>query len=535
ATVAPLLKAIDDDEYETTKMNAIVGLRERKFESASRGLTRVLKEEHLKDEEDLSPSLFGQVSFSLVKDGGMVGDDVLTALSHKEARIRDEALNILGTVGASQATDQAIQMLENDGDANVRESAAVALGRFKQHRAVDPLLRVVANEKEWHRVRSAALGALSAKRALEAKDAFVAALASPYVSFRATGASGLGNLRAASAAPTLIQMAKNRTEPDSVREAAIGALAEIGGIDAEQCLLELLSRERGAVRSAVVSAVGATKTRDAVPSLIAILDNRGEDESLRRAAASSLSEIGDPRAGTSIAQRLLDPTERRIGYAGADEHYFMWESLNDAARSFRMPPELLPYLEQWVWDDWHSIHVRRQSPHAIGAIADPRASEVLVRLLDENGDLHIRRLAVRSMGVTGNTSLVPKLIPLLKDARSVEERRDVPLTLGELGDPSAIQPLIEMMNTDGDEAARKSAETALAKFEQVDALAARLKTDGVPVGELIHLLGRLEELGTKASSAMSAVESLKTHDRADVRFAAHAAAAAISQTTLDGV
>ncbi len=81
-------------------------------------------------------------------------------------------------------------------------------------------------------------------------------------------------------------------------ETAIRAIGQRGAEDDIGPLLDRLNDRRtpGALRAAVVLALGELRAVDAVEELIQISSNTSEDGTVRRYAADSLGKIGDPRA-----------------------------------------------------------------------------------------------------------------------------------------------------------------------------------------------------------------------------------------------
>lgn len=530
AVVEPLLETFRKDDYETTRLNAAMGLREAKFESAVNGLARVLEAKYRKRGVPESASVRAEVVTALWKNGAMVTDAMTKALSHSEASVRADAAYILGIVRGTRATDALIALLRDESPL-VREKVAIALGRLKQRRAVSPLLERATDEKEFFRIRVAATNALGSLRDLSTRNALWKLLDSEYSPLRAAALSALGAMKTLEVADRAVAWATDRTEPLVVRTAAVTVLGALGTESAKTTLLTLLNREIGDLRVAVVNAVGSAKVNAAVPLLVSMLENRGETETLRRAVATALAAIGDERAGPALVARLMDPTERTIGFIGVEEHNPFWETVSYAARSFRMPPELLPILEKRFRDGWEPIYVRRQTLHAVGAIGTPAARALLLEAA-ENADNEIALYAIRAMGPSKSPELVPKLLDLLANAPTIERKREVPNALGEIGDRRAVEALAKTLAAEGDETLRNNAATALGKLEAIPPLMALLSAEGAPVGTKVACLNALGSLGAKASSALSVVDVLRNDEHADVAFSAADARARIAGTPL---
>lgn len=530
AVVEPLLETFRKDDYETTRLNAAVGLREAKFESAVNGLARVLEAKYRKRGVPESASVRAEVVTALWKDGAVVTDAMTKALSHSEAVVRADAAYILGVVGGVRATDALIALLHDESPL-VREQVATALGRLKQRRAVASLLERATDEKELFRVRVAATNALGSLRDLSTRESLLALLDARHPQLRAAALSALGAMKTLEIVDRAMAWAVDRTEPLVVRTAAVTVLGVLGTESAKGTLLTLLDREIGDLRVAAVNAVGSAKVTAGVPVLISILENRGETETIRRAAVNALAAIGDERAGPALAARLMDPTERTVGFVGTEEHNPFWETVSYAARSFRMPPELLPVLERRFRDGWEPIYVRRRALHAVGAIGTPAARALLLQAA-EDADNEIALYAIRAMGPSKSPELVPKLLDLLANAPTIERKREVPHALGEIGDRRALDALAKTLAAEGDETLRNNAAAALGKLGAVPPLVALLSTEGAPPGTKVACLNALGALGGRASSALSAVDALRDDEHADVAFSAADARARIAGTPI---
>jgi HEAT repeat protein len=524
--VPHLLMALRKDKYETTRVNAAIGLREAKFDSAVRGLVSVLKREHLKRHETETPGVLSETGIALQKDGAMAGPSVATALAHGEAAVRAAAASILGVIDAEESLDALLASVE-DTSPTVRENAIYALGRLQRRKATPVLIQRLRDAAEWNRVRAAAAWALGSIRDRAAAEALSEALDDPNGGVRSAAATALGRLRAVAARGALVRIASDYTEPDDVRVAAVGALGEIGGEEADNVLRALLAQDIGDVRVAVVNALGAMESQAAAASLVAVLEDRGAGLTLRQAAATALGAIGDARAAPAIVARLMDPTERRIGFVGADEHNPFWQALNLAAANFRLPADALAMLEARLHDPWESIHVRRRVPYSMGSVDTPLGAPALVKALDI-GDNELSAAAIRAMGRTGDRSLAQRLTDLVRAGPSVEQRREAATALGYLGDPAGIAPLREVLAAGVDQSIRRNAAAALGRLRAGDALAAQLADASTPASVRVAVLNALGDMGAAARSALTAVDAQRDDEHGGVAFAAWAARTAIA-------
>ncbi len=119
-------------------------------------------------------------------------------------------------------------------------------------------------------------------------------------------ASVFGAMDDTTALPLLIAALRDSTVPESVREASLASIEQIGSDAAVQALIDLL-REPGlkADRQArLLASLGRFKARTAVPTVVGLLAN--PDPKVRAAAAESLGKIGDTAATPRVRPLLKD-------------------------------------------------------------------------------------------------------------------------------------------------------------------------------------------------------------------------------------
>jgi HEAT repeat protein len=215
-------------------------------------------------------------------------------------------------------------------------------------------------------------------------------------------------------------------------------------------LRPLLSNDpEAAVRAAAGRALGRLGSREAVPQLVAALDDRSVE--VRVVAAAALWRLPDPSAVPSLLKRADD----------ADKAVREWSAL------------------------------------ALGVVADARAVPVLARLLNDP-ERAVRLAAVRSLGRVGHASALPSLVQYPKTGARDDEEKDevvnsivtivspervaaltrllegaktdprqrvrVAMALGKVGDTSAV-PTLRKLSKDGTAAVRDAAKEALAALQ----------------------------------------------------------------------
>ena len=513
-SVRALLKAIRDDDYETTRVNAAHSLREIKTDSTIRGLADLLNDK----DADLSSPLAARAKTSLIAAGAQrVLDNgeasaapLLPALRRKNPLARAAAVEILAKIKAPQTYAEAARMAVEDESPTVRERAVEALGRLRLIKAEEPLRQILQNEEEPYRIRAKAAWSLGAVYARNAAPDLIEALDSPHPDLRAAAAAALGTVRAESASEPLAKLAAARSEPEAVRIAAAAALGLIGGDAAADALYELLPREIGAVRVAVLKAVGNARAEGAVSALILALESRSEPPDIRFAAAESLGQIGGERAAKALAERLIDPTERVLGQIELVDHYIFWEAAARAAqnlpKNLSLPPRLLPALAAMAEDEWAPIAARRHAPRPIGRIRGSEAADALLNIIDESADKHIREHAIAALGRAGGARAEAKLIDLLENAASVEERRKAPLALGEMRAAGAADALKTAFQDDADAAVQRYALKALIQIGEYAYAAEQIADPDLPTAALLLALSTAADEGAKAAALLPDVQ-----------------------------
>ncbi|HUF88874.1 MAG TPA: HEAT repeat domain-containing protein [Gemmatimonadota bacterium] len=310
--------------------------------------------------------------------------------------------------GADPRTVTALLTAMGDPDADVRETAAHALGGLDDPRAVDALVRALANDA----------------------DAGV----------RKMAAWALGEIESPRAVPALSQAVRNDASPD-VRSMAAWALGEIESEEAVPALGAALRDSSVEVRRMAIWALGEIESEEAVPWLIPAV--RDADVDVRRKAVWALGEIESEAAVDALAGALSDSdAEVRKTAAWAIGEI---ESV-----------EAVPALAQALADD--NAEVRKTAAWAIGEIQPARAPQALIAAL-RDGNAEVRKTAAWAVGEIEDPSAAPALRPLLRDANK-EVRKTAIWALTEMDDPIAYDMLIELLK-DEDPEVRKQAAQAL--------------------------------------------------------------------------
>jgi len=350
------------------------------------------------------------------------------ALAALQAALRSDsslarccAARALGRAGEhGAASRERLAALLRDPDPDVRMEAATALGRLGAEDAGQALLEVIESDPEGD-VRIAAAKALARIAPRAARDRLLACvLADGYPGLdgmydevgcnacwevQAQALEALGRIGDPRVVAALLELLANDQYGD-LQERGFQIIAALDAPRARAFLLEQLARGSALTRRRAVEALLATapdrggrlpgELRDALAG--ALVDR---DPAVRSSAARALGACRVPGCAAALATLLGDddPEVRRAGAA----------ALAAAGGS-----GALEHLHPLLTDRTQPPEVRRDVARALAEIADPRSTEVLLGLLD-GGDESLRFEAVGALGAIGAGPAGGGLAALLGD------------------------------------------------------------------------------------------------------------------------
>ena len=558
--VDPLLDVLRNDKYETTRFRAAVALRE--IQAADKGLVDILKKGLGSFDDGYEVlSVQNAVIGALIKDNNIpTAEFALDALkSADDEWTRWALVHVIGASAKKVAVDAMLEELKHPSYV-VRRRAAESLGGFKERRIVEPLIAVLENPDEMKSVRAAAALSLGVLKDERASAPLLAALSDENAEIRWRAVGALGSLKDAKAVAKLSEIVENPLEPDSVRNAAVAALGNIGDETAEAVLIRALDIRVGNISKNAIIALGKLESEAAISKLIAILEDKGipldastaalANASARTKAAIALGQIGGTRAAEAVARRLVDDTEYIVALEdaanrkaiGADDlkRNWSWEVFVNAAKKLDLPAFAAPKMAARAEDEWENHQVRNAAMVALGrcnsADLTLDISQLKQRLTDP--DLEIRKATALSIGQAGIRALIPELVQMMKGETESHKdaRRAATQGLGELADETTTNALIEAMNNDENHVEiRRDASRALGKIgtdkavtvlvEKLTALHEAQITRGFRL-DAIKALGE-----AKNSKAVSLLELILQDQDAEIHFQA---AAALFEITGEG-
>ena len=558
--IDPLLDVLRNDKYETTRFQAAVALRE--IQAGDKGLVDIVKKGLGSFDDGYEvQSVQDQVIGALILDGNIpTAQFALDALkSADDEWVRWALVHVIGATVKKVAVDAMLEELKHPSYV-VRRRAAESMGGFKERHAVEPLIAILENMDEMKSVRAAAVVSLGALKDERASAPLLTALSDENAEIRLRAAAALGNLKDAKAITRLSEMVENPLEPDTVRNVAVAALGNIGNKAAEAVLIRALDIRVGNISKNAIVALGKLESETAIPTLIAILEDKQialdastaalANASSRTKAAWALGEIGGARAAEAIAKRLVDDTEYIVALEDAVnrkaigvndlKRNWSWEVFVNAAKKLDLPAFVAPKMLARAEDEWENHQVRNAAMVALGrcdtADVTLDTSQLKQRLVDP--DVDTRKATALSIGQAGISELIPELVQIMKAETDSNHdvRRAATQGLGELADETTTDALIEVMNNDENHVEiRRDASRALGKIGTDKAVTALVeKLTALHEARITRgfRLDAIKALGeAKNAKAVSLLELILQDQDAEIHFQA---AAALFEITGEG-
>ena len=358
---------------------------------------------------------------------GEIGSDraiepLIARLDDSDANVRSSAARALGEIGSDRAIELLIARLD-DSDANVRSSAARALGEIGSDRAIEPLIaRLDDSDANVRSSAARALGEIGSDRAIEP---LIARLDDSDANVRSSAAMALSEIKSDRAIEPLI--ARLNDSDADVRSSAAMALSEIKSDRAIEPLIARLDDPEWLTRFYAARALGEIGSDRAIELLIARLNN--SDANVRSSAAEALGEIGSDRAIEPLIARL-DDSDANVRSSAA-------EALSEIGSDRAIEP-LIARLDD------SDANVRSSAAMALSEIKSDRAIEPLIARLDDPEWL-TRFYAARALGEIGSDRAIEPLIALLDDS-DINLRRIATIALGNIGGDRVTDLLIHQLN-----------------------------------------------------------------------------------------
>jgi len=189
-----------------------------------------------------------------------------------------------------------------------------------------------------------------------------------------------------------------------------------------------LADDDPAIRADAASRLGQARAKDAVASLLVVMND--PNEAVRVNAVRALGEIGDTSVIDRIAPLVTDPVSTvRMAACQA------LGMLND--------PRGVPGLEKALSDENQTVRI--VAARSLGTIPGPESLDVLVRVALQDESEVIRSHVMKVIGERRSKDAVPRLESALL-AESDTVRANAARALEEVGDKSSLPALIRALD-----------------------------------------------------------------------------------------
>jgi len=324
-------------------------------------------------------------------------------LSDKDDDVRKFALDLICDIRHCDYMDKVVKLLKNDPNANVRASAAKAIGILQYKEGLPELIEALKDE-EW--VCFSALEALTEIKDEGSVEPIIALLNNPS---------------------------------DAVRLMAIEAVGKIGSAPAVNALKEHLTKAQGMEKTAVIKSL---IQMDVIPSLEGISDTlidmlKNSDWDEKVIAIKGLIAMKERNAIYNVVDFAgsLDPA--------VPENEERLIAIKNILSTANCPDLLIDLLQE------PSLGYRGKviAIDVIGDLKYEKAIPILIKFLNNSGSRDIRRASIRSLGEINNGDTREVLIKAIDDHDS-HVRKTAVTALGKIGNMDAFESIMKLLNTE---------------------------------------------------------------------------------------
>jgi cyclophilin family peptidyl-prolyl cis-trans isomerase/HEAT repeat protein len=283
--------------------------------------------------QSIPPGIHARV-VQLEDERNLNGGELATLLNHTSPNVRERAALAIGRIGDKRGTAALIELLQNERDERVRAMAAFALGEIEDAQAVPALMAFLEPGKHALAVRERPAEALGKIASVPANTELLGKTIIEQINGRLIGQlpgpkatltadkkllvsltiTALMRLRSPASVEPLTQQLKS--DDADVRAQAANALARIRQpiASAVPALIELLNDRDADARANAVRALGASKDARAVEPLIKLLNDKSEQ--VRTNTVRALAAVGDKRAVEPLLELLNPKGQKTASSAG---------------------------------------------------------------------------------------------------------------------------------------------------------------------------------------------------------------------------
>lgn len=334
----------------------------------------------------------------------------------QDAEIRRDLVQLLADSHDPRTADTLAALL-SDSDADVKRLATFALADIGDARAQTNLLELARSEDQ-----AIARRAIAGLRAVATEELAPGLLA--LAAERADMKADIMRAMGATHNPAVAGYLTTELEGMDKRAAAL-AIADLNYEPLYRKLLGLVARpahvDMGATsaserslrnedllneRRAAILAMGRFGRADAIPALMAVVEDGADDYELRGIAAAGIGQIGDPAVMRDVLTKIRGTT-----VTSAAKRYYvqsLWQ---------RPQPELNPQLLDLIQSD-EPADLRRAAALAVGYSADPANDQRLTQMLESD---NTRRPAAFAIALGGGEEAVKALLGVLRHDADLRE------------------------------------------------------------------------------------------------------------------
>ena len=305
---------------------------------------------------------FSSASHLLERLGRSISDYLIDALEHSHPNIRKNTTYLLGKFKESKAVIPLLEILQNEEDETVRSQAIWALGEIGDKRATDPILRILEDESNDDKTH------------------------------------------------------------------AISALKELKDPKTIDALIPILEDENWKVRRAVIDTLGEIDDERVVKLLIKSLD----DKHLESPALWKLAEYSDSWIFELLFDRFKDTTGRDVDLSKLLEKMLSEQTLNI-------------YIQALKNEHWQ---VKSNAAVLLGKFGSKQAFEPLLEALsDDNSDVRCR--VIWALGEIRDERAIIPLVSMFKEDIDDKENGFISYALQNIGNQSE-KAILDFMESNPD-------------------------------------------------------------------------------------
>lgn len=431
--VYPLIKALRDENagVHDAAMRSLISIG---GETTAYMVLPLLRED----------ALLRNTAMIILKEIGYVTIPLLRhLLKDKDDDVRKFAIDLIIDINHCDYLDDLITILNVDKNANVRASAAKALGIFQYEKAIPNLIKAL-NDDEW--VAFSALEALALMKDESSIEPIASLLNSNSETLRYNAIEALGKIGIPSAEKYLI---KHFLKTDGFEKTAtLKSLLQIGVTpdipEVRDILIDIYKNEEWSDRLIALRGLANLKDAMAIPL---ILDIAGSLDSSIPDEMDTLYRVKEILKDFDCVKSLIDILDNpNVKYRAKTIAIEIIEDQNCK--------EAVPYLIKLVEDKLRDV--KRASMKALKELDAQSAEEIFLEACEDE-DGHIRKYAISAIGRIGNKSVINKLFKFLNGEIYPDVKEDIVKAILAV-DPQEAYKRIDSFDIQGRELVARYAE-----------------------------------------------------------------------------